>query len=109
MQITGEGKILRIYIGEADKWNKKPLYHALIKMFKKNDMAGATVLRGIEGFGLNSRIKSSHILQLSEDLPLVIETIDTAEKIDDILPEVKEMVKEGLITIEDVEIIKYEA
>lgn len=109
MQIQGKGKILRIYIGETDKWNKKPLYHALIKMFKKNNMAGATVLRGIEGFGLNSRIKSSHILQLSEDLPLVIETIDTEERIEMILPKVKEMVKEGLVTIENVEIIKYEA
>jgi len=109
MQIKGKGKILRIYIGETDKWGKKPLYHALIKMFKKNDMAGATVFRGIEGFGLNSRIKSSHILQLSEDLPLVIETIDTEEKIEKILPKVKEMVKEGLVTIENVEVIKYEA
>jgi len=82
MNINGEGKILRIYIGETDRWKHQPLYHALIKKFKEAGLAGATVLRGIEGFGLNSRIKSAHILQLSEDLPLVIEVIDKAEKIE---------------------------
>ncbi|MDI3548612.1 MAG: uncharacterized protein PWR10_2264 [Halanaerobiales bacterium] len=109
MGIMGKGKILKIYIGETDKWGHEPLYHALIKKFKKAGLAGATVVRGIEGFGLNSRIKSAHILQLSEDLPLIIEVVDKAEKIETILPEVKEMVKEGLITIEDVDVITYVA
>jgi len=107
LEFTGDGKILKIYIGETDKWGHEPLYHALIKKFKKAGLAGATVLRGIEGFGLNSRIKTAHILQLSEDLPLVIEVVDQAEKLEKILPEVKEMVKEGLITIEDVKVISY--
>lgn len=109
MEFTGDGKILKIYIGETDKWGHEPLYHALIKKFKKAGLAGATVLRGIEGFGLNSRIKTAHILQLSEDLPLVIEVVDQAEKLEKILPEVKEMVKEGLITIENVRVISYTA
>jgi hypothetical protein len=109
LEFTGDGKILKIYIGETDKWGHEPLYHALIKKFKKAGLAGATVLRGIEGFGLNSRIKTAHILQLSEDLPLVIEVVDQAEKLEKILPEVKEMVKEGLITIENVRVISYTA
>ncbi|MDI3546471.1 MAG: uncharacterized protein PWR10_123 [Halanaerobiales bacterium] len=109
MDMRGKGKILKIYIGETDKWKHESLYHALIKKFKKAGLAGATVIRGIEGFGLNSRIKSAHILQLSEDLPLIIEVVDRAEKIEAILPEVKEMVKEGLITVEDIEVITYTA
>jgi PII-like signaling protein len=107
MKITGKGKILKIYIGETDKWNHQPLYHAIIKKLKKEGIAGATVLKGIEGFGLNSHIKSAHILQLSEDLPLIIEVVDKAEKIEKIIPDIKEMVDEGLITIEDVEVIKH--
>ncbi len=107
MKIKGEGKILKIYIGETDKYNHQPLYHAIVKMLKKEGIAGATVLKGIEGFGLNSHIKSAHILQLSEDLPLVIEVVDKTEKIKKVLPKVKEMVTEGLITIENVEVIKH--
>ncbi|SFL99021.1 DUF190 domain-containing protein [Halanaerobium salsuginis] len=109
MEYSGNGKILKIYIGETDKWKHEPLYHALIKKFKEKGMAGATVIQGIEGFGLNSRIKTAHILQLSEDLPLVIEVVDQAEKIEKILPEIKEMVTEGLVTIEDVRVISYTA
>jgi len=107
MQHSGEGKILKIYIGETDKWNHEPLYHVLVKKFKKAGMAGTTVIRGIEGFGLNSRIESAHILQLSSDLPLIIEVVDEAEKIEKILPEVQELVKDGLITVEDVKVISY--
>ena len=107
--MIGKGKILKIYVGESDKWEGEPLYQVLIKMFKKEGMAGATAITGVEGFGLNSRIKSSHIWQLSEDLPIIIEVVDKADKIDKIIPVVKEMVTEGLVTVEEVEIITYKA
>jgi len=107
--MVGKGKILKIYVGESDKWEGEPLYQELIKKFKEEGLAGAAAITGVEGFGLNSRIKSSHIWQLSEDLPIIIEVIDKAEKIDEIIPIVKEMVREGLVTVEEVEIITYNA
>ena len=107
--MVGKGKILKIYIGESDKWEGEPLYQQLIKKFKEEGLAGATAITGVEGFGLNSRIKSSHIWQISEDLPIIIEVVDKAEKIDKIIPIVKEMVREGLVTVEEVEIITYKA
>lgn len=107
--MVGKGKILKIYVGESDKWEGEPLYQELIKKFKKEGLAGATAITGVEGFGLNSRIKSSHIWQLSEDLPIIIEVVDKAEKIDEIIPIVKEMVREGLVTVEEAEIITYKA
>jgi len=107
--MEGKGKILKIYIGETDLFNNEPLYQKLIKLFKERGLAGATAMTGIEGFGLNSRIKSPHIWQLSEDLPVVIEVVDKAEKIEEVIPTVKEMVKEGLVTVEEVEIITYKA
>lgn len=107
--MKGKGKILKIYIGENDLYNNEPLYQELIKLFKEKDLAGATAMTGIEGFGLNSKIKSNHIWQLSEDLPVVIEVVDKAEKIEEIIPLVKDMVKEGLVTVEEVEIITYKA
>lgn len=107
--MVGKGKILKIYIGENDLWEGEPLYQELIKKFKEEGLAGATAITGIEGFGLNSRIKSSHIWQLSEDLPIIIEVVDKAEKIDNIIPFIEEMVKEGLVTVEDVEIVTYRA
>lgn len=107
MKITGQGKCLRIYIGESDQWHHKPLYHAIVEKARAEGLAGATVLRGIEGFGAHSRMHTAHILRLSEDLPIVIEIVDKAERINEFLPSLDEMVVEGLITIEDVEIIKY--
>lgn len=107
--MEGKGKILKIYIGENDLYNDEPLYQELIKMFKERGLAGATAMTGIEGFGLNSRIKSNHIWQLSEDLPVVIEVVDKVEKIEEVIPIVKKMVKEGLVTVEEVEIITYKA
>ncbi|MFW5788110.1 MAG: DUF190 domain-containing protein [Bacillota bacterium] len=107
--MVGKEKILKIYIGESDKWEGEPLFQELIKKFKEEGLAGATAITGVEGFGLNSRIKSSHIWQLSEDLPIIIEIVDKAEKIDKIIPVVEKMVNEGLVTVEEVEIITYKA
>jgi uncharacterized protein len=107
MKIEGEGKLLRIFIGESDKHGHKPLYQAIVELLRKQGLAGATVLRGTEGFGAHSRIHTQRILQLSEDLPVLIECVDTAEKIDAVLPALDEMVDDGLITLERVEVITY--
>lgn len=110
MKLTGAGKILRIYVGESDQYRGVPLYHAMVLRIRQAGLAGATVTRGIEGFGANSRIHTANILRLSEDLPVVIEVIDTAEKIDAFLPHLDEMVKEGIvITVENVHVVKYAA
>ncbi|MBW6472944.1 MAG: DUF190 domain-containing protein, partial [Anaerolineaceae bacterium] len=103
-QIT---KCLKIYIGENDMWRGKPLFMALLEHLLDTGLAGATVTRGIAGFGARSRIHTSAIIRLSEDLPMIIEVIDYAEKIDAILDTVYPMVREGLITLEDVKIVKY--
>lgn len=108
MKIEGKGKLLKIYIGETDQYQGAPLYHAIVVKAKKMGLAGATVLRGLEGYGANSRIHTANILRLSEDLPVIIEIIDKPERIDLFLPELDKMVREGLvITVQDVEIIKY--
>jgi CBS-domain-containing membrane protein len=103
-QIT---KCLKIYIGENDMWHGNPLFMALLEKLLDAGLAGATVTRGIAGFGARSRIHTSAIIRLSEDLPVIIEVIDYAEKIDAILDTVYPMVREGLITLEDVKIVKY--
>jgi len=107
MRIEGEGKLLRIFIGESDNWHGKPLYQAIVERVRAEGLAGATVIRGIEGFGADSRIHTSRILRLSEDLPVVIEIVDTAERVDAILPVLDEMVAEGMVTLERVEVIAY--
>jgi hypothetical protein len=107
MRIEGAGKLLRIFIGESDTWHGKPLYQAIVERVRAEGLAGATVLRGIEGFGADSRIHTSRILRLSEDLPVVIEIVDTEEQIAGILPVLDEMVAEGMVTLERVEIIAY--
>lgn len=109
MKLEGEGKLLRIFIGESDTWHGKPLYEAIVHRLREEGLAGATVLRGIEGFGAHSRLHTARILRLSEDLPLVIEVVDRAERIDSILPILDEMVTEGLVTVERVEVIAYKA
>ena len=109
MRIEGEGKLLRIFVGESDTWHGRPLYEAIVARVRKEGLAGATVLRGIEGFGAHSRIHSSRILRLSQDLPIVIELVDTAENIDRVLPILDEMVSEGMVTLERVEVIAYRA
>jgi uncharacterized protein len=107
MKIEGEGTLLRIFIGESDTWHGKPLYQAIVERVRAEGLAGATVVRGIEGFGADSRIHTSRILRLSEDLPVVIEIVDEPAKIDAILPLLDEMVEEGMVTVERVQIIAY--
>jgi len=107
MKIEGEGKLVRIFIGESDRWHGKPLYQAIVERVREEGLAGATVLRGIEGFGADSRLHTARLLRLSEDLPVVIEIVDSAEQIERILPALDEMVGEGMVTVERVEVIAY--
>jgi PII-like signaling protein len=107
MKIEGEGKLLRIFVGESDRWHGKPLYQAIVERVRAEELAGATVIRGIEGFGADSRLHTARILRLSEDLPVVIEIVDSAEQIERILPVLDEMVGEGMVTVERVEVIAY--
>jgi uncharacterized protein len=109
VKLEGSGKLLRIFIGETDTWHGKPLYEAIVRRLREEGLAGATVLRGIEGFGAHSRLHTARILRLSEDLPLVIEVVDTEDKIQAILPVLDEMVTEGLVTLETVTVIAYRA
>lgn len=101
--------LLRIFVGESDRWHGKPLYEAIVEVARRETLAGATVLRGIEGFGAKSHLHTARILRLSEDLPVVIEMVDTAERIEAILPRLDEMVGEGMVTIEAVRVISYRA
>ncbi len=107
VKISGKSRVLTIYIGEADRYRGKPLYKAIVELARKEGLAGATVIRGIEGFGAHSRLHTANILRLSGDLPIVIKIVDSQEYLDKILPRLDEMVKEGLITIEDADVIKY--
>ncbi len=104
-----EGTLLRIFIGEDDRWEGVPLYEAIVRKAREEGLAGATVLRGIEGFGAHSRLHTARILRLSEDLPVVIEMVDRTEKIERILPELDRMVTEGMITLEKVRVVAYRA
>ncbi len=108
MKIEGKGRLLRIYIGETDQYRHQPLYHAIVLKARELGLAGATVVRGIEGFGAKSRIHTASILRLSEDLPVVVEIVDVPERIERLLKDLDEMVPEGLmITIDDVNIVSY--
>jgi uncharacterized protein len=107
IRMEGEGKLVRVFIGESDTWHGKPLYQAIVERVREEGLAGATVVRGIEGFGADSRLHTSRILRLSEDLPVVIEIVDTEEQIARVLPLLDEMVGEGMVTLERVEIIAY--
>ncbi len=109
MKLSGTGKLLRIFIGETDKWHGKPLYSAIVERLHEHGLAGATVIRGIEGFGANSHVHTARILRLSEDLPVVIEVVDLEERIRSVLPMLDEMVTEGMVTLETVEVIAYRA
>ncbi len=102
-----EGRLLRVFIGEDDKYEHRPLYEWIVAKARESDLAGATVLRGIEGYGAHSRVHTTKLLALSTDLPIVIEIIDTPEKIDAFLPIIDEAIKEGLATVEDVHIRFY--
>ena len=107
MHIPQDGCLLRIFIGENDRWHGQPLYEAIVLKARELHLAGATVLRGPMGFGASSRVHTAKILRLSEDLPMVIEIVDAKEKIDALLPHLDQMVTEGLVTLERVQVIKY--
>lgn len=109
MKIEGEGQLVRIFIGESDTWHGKPLYRAIVERVREAGLAGATVLHGIEGFGAHSRIHTTRILRLSEDLPVIVEIVDRPDRVEAILPLLDEMIAEGLITVERVQIIAYRA
>jgi PII-like signaling protein len=109
VKIEGEGVLLRVFCGESDTWHGKPLYKAIVETVREAGLAGATVLRGIEGFGAHSRIHTSRILRLSEDLPVVIEIVDYADRVDAVLPALDEMIGEGMMTLEKVQVVAYRA
>lgn len=107
MKLSEEGQLLRIFIGESDTWQGQPLYRAIVLKARELGLAGATVLHGAMGFGASSRMHTSKLLELSTDLPVVIEVVDSAARIDTLLPFLDQAVTEGLITIEGVRILKY--
>jgi PII-like signaling protein len=107
VKIEGEGQVLRIFVGESDTWHGRPLYQAVVRRLHEEGLAGATVIRGIEGFGAHSRLHTARILRLSEDLPVVIEVVDREERIERVLPILDEMITEGLVTLERVHILMY--
>src|SRR3977135_4514232 len=109
MQIPQDAVLLRIFIGESDRWEHKPLYEAIVLKARELHLAGATVLRGPMGFGKSSRLHTAKILRLSMDLPLVIEIVDSEVKIQQFLPLLEEMMKGGLVTLEKVKVIHYRA
>ena len=105
--LDGEQILVRIFIGESDKWHHQPLYMALLERLRKEGFAGATVFHGVAGFGARSVLHTAHLLRLSEDLPVVIEVVDTDEKVDLLTEMLDEMVPEGLVTMEKVRVLKY--
>lgn len=107
MQLPKDAMLLRIFIGEQDKCGSKPLYEAIVMKARDLHMAGATVLRGPLGFGHSSRIHTAKIIRLSEDLPMVVEIVDTKEKIDAFLPVLDGMIGSGLVTLEKVQVLQY--
>ncbi len=107
MKLEGDGQLLRIFIGESDHWKGRPLHEAIVHLFKEAGLAGTTVIRGVEGFGASSRLHTTRLLQLSQDLPMIIEAVDTEERIAAVLPQLDEMVAEGMVTLERVHVISY--
>ena len=109
MKIPEEGSLLRIFIGESDRWHGKPAHEAIVLRARELGLAGATVFMGAMGFGADSRLHTFKILRLSEDLPVLIEIVDSREKIEAFLPGIDAIVQEGLVTVEPVRVIKYRA
>jgi hypothetical protein len=109
MRIPKDGYLLRIYLGEADRWHGQPLYEAIVTRARAMHLAGATVLRGSLGFGAKSHLHRAKMLVLSEDLPILVEIVDTRENIDRFLPVIDEMLPDGLVTLERVQVIQYRA
>ena len=107
MKLEGEGTLLRIFIGELDKWHHQPLYEAIVLKARERGLAGATVLRGPMGFGATSRLHTAKILRLSEDLPVIIEIVDKEDRLQAVLPELDQTIGDGLVTLEKVHVIAY--
>ncbi|MCE5187274.1 MAG: DUF190 domain-containing protein [Planctomycetaceae bacterium] len=107
MHLPSEAQLVRIFVGEAARFEGKPLYEAIVQLARTKGIAGATVVRGIMGFGADSRMHTAKILRLSEDLPMVIEIVDKPERIEALLPELDGMIKEGLVTVENVNVFAY--
>jgi PII-like signaling protein len=107
MKLEGTSLLLRMYLGESDQWHGKPLYQAIVERLRECGLAGVTVLRGIEGYGARQHVHTSRILSLSEDLPILIEAVDGEQEIRQVLPEMDEMIDDGLITLERVEVVAY--
>lgn len=109
MDETADHRLLRIFVGESDTHEGRPLYESIVEALRREGLAGATVLRGIEGFGKSSRLHTAHILRLSDDLPIVIECVDSADRIEAILPTLDAMIGDGLVTMERVAVRVYRA
>ncbi|HEY5996988.1 MAG TPA: DUF190 domain-containing protein [Candidatus Deferrimicrobiaceae bacterium] len=106
-RLTGEQWLMRIFIGEGDRHGGRPLYEALVEMFRREGLAGATVLRGVAGYGAHSVYHTDRLLELSTDLPLVVEVVDSREKIDAVMPGIDAMMDGGMITLEKATVIRY--
>lgn len=109
MKIEGQALLVRIYLGESDQHGGKPLYQAIVEFLRGRGIAGATVLRGIEGYGAKAHVHTTRILQLSQDLPVLVEVVDQEDRLRAVLPELDGMVADGLITLERVEVLAYRA
>ncbi len=107
MELPSSSLLLRIFIGESDKIDGRPLYEVIVEEARKRGMAGATVVRGFLGFGANSRIHTSKLLRLSEDMPVIVEIVETEDKVEAFLPDLNKMIGEGLVTLEKVRVIVY--
>jgi PII-like signaling protein len=107
MKLEGEQTLMRIFIGESDRWKKQPLHEALVEMLRKEGFAGATVLKGIMGFGIHSRLHTDKLLRLSADLPVIVEVVDTPEKIQAVMSHIDGMMSGGMITLENTHVIRY--
>jgi hypothetical protein len=107
--LDGEQTLVRIFLGESDRWRGRPLADALVERLREAGFAGATVIRGVSGFGAHSILHTASLLRLSQDLPLIVEVVDTDEKAQQLLPILDEMVHEGLVTMEKVRVVKYAA
>jgi PII-like signaling protein len=105
--LDGERVLVRVFIGEGDRWHHQPLHVALLERLRKEGFAGATVFRGVAGFGARSVVHTTHLLRLSEDLPILVEIVDSEEHVARLLPILDEMVSEGLVTMEKARVLKY--
>lgn len=106
-RFEGERTLMRVHIGESDRWHGKPLYEAIVQLLRREKFSGATVLRGVAGYGSSSVIHTDKILRLSQDLPIVVEVVEATERIEAILPQLDEMIGGGLVTLEKVRVILY--